>query len=99
MLHLPNHSMFFPELLKTFTDDTALHSLHFVTGATEFSTLPNHAWDAEGVKCGEEEAMFYGTCLAQAIRQLQSISVLSRQIVPDKILLDQSGYPRLFDFR
>jgi len=98
MLHLPNHSQFFPELLKCFSDDKAVYSLHFFSGGTDMASMLSQAQDGALV-CGEKEAGFYGVCLALAIERLQSMLVLSRSIVPDKVVLDNRGYPRLFDFR
>jgi serine/threonine protein phosphatase PrpC/CRP-like cAMP-binding protein len=96
LLRLPAQSRFFPQLCKTFADEHCLYSLHFIAAATQLSTIID---DKKAGAVDETTARFYTAAMVLAVLQLQDLGIVCRQINTESILLDEEGYPHLYDFR
>jgi len=95
ILKLISHDIpFFPEFVCTFSDDVCLHTLYHFTGVMDLPTLLS---ENECLK--EEQAKFIAEGLVLALNKLHGLGIISRSVVPEAIVLDSKGYPRLLDFR
>jgi serine/threonine protein phosphatase PrpC/CRP-like cAMP-binding protein/serine/threonine protein kinase len=96
LLRLPSQSRFFPQLCKTFADEHSLYSLHFIAAAAQFSTFVDTKAMGD---MNEDGVRFYIAAMVMAVLQLQDLGIICRQVNPESILLDEEGYPHLYDFR
>ncbi|KAL7576356.1 hypothetical protein ACA910_018169 [Epithemia clementina (nom. ined.)] len=89
-----NHP-FIVNLVATYQDPTFVYFLtEFVQGGELFSII--HKEDSSGLK--EDEAKFYALCIADAISHLHSMKIVYRDMKPENVLVDRTGYPKLIDF-
>jgi serine/threonine protein phosphatase PrpC/CRP-like cAMP-binding protein len=95
ILSLISHDIpFFPEFISTFSDDTCLHTLYHFTGASNLATTLG-----ESDSFGEANSRFIASGLVLALGHLHGHGIISRSVVPEGIVLDNHGYPRMLDFR
>ena len=89
-----NHP-FIVSLISTYQDPTFVYFLtEFIQGGELFSLIHKE----EGSGMDEDEAKFYALGVADAIGHLHSMKIVYRDIKPENILIDGTGYPKLIDF-
>jgi protein kinase A len=83
------------KLLSTFQDDNNLYMvMDFVQGGDLFSVIHTETYD--GIP--DVEARFYAACILEALDYLHENFILHRDVKPENILIDRSGYCVLADF-
>ena len=89
-----NHP-FIVNLVATYQDPKFVYFLtEFIQGGELFSIIHKE----EGSGMTESEAKFYAFGIADAIAHLHSLKIVYRDMKPENVLVDKTGYPKLIDF-
>lgn len=92
-LRLQLDHVFAAKLVRTFKDTSRVYFLsEFVQGQDLYEVLR-----LLGV-LKDEAGRFYAAALSLVLEHLHFTGVLYRDLKPEKVLVDQSGYPKLVDF-
>ena len=87
---------FIIQLLKTYQDEDFVYSvMDFVQGGELFSIMNT----GEGkIPVSEDQARFYGLGIADALAYMHRLNIAYRDLKPENVMIDETGYPVLIDF-
>jgi cGMP-dependent protein kinase len=81
------------KLVKTFRDDKRIYFLtEFVKGMDLFDVLRDLGL------LNSKDAMFYMACMTEIISHVHGRGIVYRDLKPENVMVDDTGYPKLIDF-
>ena len=86
---------FVVNLVTCFQDNKSLYMLTDFLQGGELDTLLYRKFD--GISLSNDTAVFYGACIYEAIGYLHQKNICYRDLKPENVMLDKSGYAILID--
>jgi protein kinase A len=89
---------FIVNLVGTCQDDNLLYLVQDFVQGGELFTLLHGGTEDEHKALPESQARFYAACLTDALWYMHRQHIVYRDVKPENLLIDSTGYPVLIDF-